>query len=58
MIPMNKYQTELTEELMNTLPQEVQEQLLETLTTVEFIKRLIPTDPMQEIYQGMKRVGL
>ena len=41
MIPMNKYQTELTEELMNTLPQEVREQLLETLTTVEFVKRLI-----------------
>nr|DAS05397.1 MAG TPA: Terminase large subunit [Crassvirales sp.] len=41
MIPMNKYQTELTEELMNTLPQEVQEQLLETLTTVGFVKRLI-----------------
>lgn len=40
-IRMNKYQTELTEELMNTLPQEVQEQLLETLTTVEFVKRLI-----------------
>ncbi|WCF56862.1 large terminase subunit [Bacteroides phage PhiCrAssBcn5] len=40
-LEMNKYQTELTEELMNTLPQEVQEQLLETLTTVEFIKRLI-----------------
>ena len=38
---MNKYQTELTKELMNTLPQEVQEQLLETLTTVEFVKRLI-----------------
>lgn len=38
---MNKYQTELTEELMNTLPQEVQEQLLETLATVEFVKRLI-----------------
>lgn len=38
---MNKYQTELTEKLMNTLPQEVQEQLLETLTTVEFVKRLI-----------------
>lgn len=44
MIPMNKYQTELTEELMNTLPQEVQEQLLETLTTVEFVKRLISPD--------------
>jgi hypothetical protein len=40
-LEMNKYQTELTEELMNTLPQEVQEQLLETLTTVEFVKRLI-----------------
>ena len=38
---MNEYQTELTEELMNTLPQEVQEQLLEALTTVEFVKRLI-----------------
>ena len=38
---MNKYQTELTKELMNTLPQEVQEQLLETLTTVEFVKKLI-----------------
>lgn len=38
---MNKYQTELTGKLMNTLPQEVQEQLLETLTTVEFVKRLI-----------------
>lgn len=44
MIPMNKYQTELTKELMNTLPQEVQEQLLETLTTVEFVKRLISPD--------------
>lgn len=40
-LKMNKYQTELTEELMNTLPQEVQEQLLEILTTVEFVKRLI-----------------
>lgn len=40
-VNMNKYQTELTEELMNILPQEVQEQLLEILTTVEFVKRLI-----------------
>lgn len=38
---MNKYQTELTEELLNSLPQEVQEQLMETLTTVEFVKRLV-----------------
>lgn len=44
MIQMNKYQTELTEELMNSLPQEVQEQLLEILGSVEFIKRLIAPD--------------
>lgn len=37
----NQYQTKLTEELLNTLPQEVKEQLLEILTTVEFVKRLI-----------------
>ena len=43
-LEMNKYQTELTEELMNALPQEVQEQLLETLATVEFVKRLISPD--------------
>lgn len=40
-IETNKYQTELTEELMNTLPQEVQEQLLEIITSVEFVKRLV-----------------
>lgn len=50
MIAVNKYQTELTEELMNTLPQEVQEQLLETLTTVEFVKRLVsPNRPYARV---------
>lgn len=50
---MNKYQTELTEELMNTLPQEVQEQLLEILGSVEFVKRLI--SPNRPYYKDLPR---
>lgn len=38
---MNKYQTELTEELINSLPQEVQDQLFDIINNVEFVKRLI-----------------
>ena len=40
-IPMNKYQTELTEELVNSLPQEVQDQLFDIINNVEFVNRLI-----------------
>lgn len=40
-IPMNKYQTDLTEELVNSLPQEVQDQLFDIINNVEFVKRLI-----------------
>ena len=40
-IQMNKYQTELTEELVNSLPQEVQDQLFDIINNVEFVKRLI-----------------
>ena len=40
-IPMNEYQTELTEELVNSLPQEVQDQLFDVINNVEFVKRLI-----------------
>ena len=40
-IPMNEYQTELTEELVNSLPQEVQGQLFDIINNVEFVKRLI-----------------
>lgn len=40
-IPMNKYQTELTEELVNSLPQEVQDQLFDIINNVEFVERLI-----------------
>lgn len=37
----NEYQTELTEELVNSLPQEVQDQLFDIINNVEFVKRLI-----------------
>lgn len=40
-IKMNKYQTGLTEELVNSLPQEVQDQLFDIINNVEFVKRLI-----------------
>nr|DAO34805.1 MAG TPA: Terminase large subunit [Crassvirales sp.] len=40
-IPMNEYQTEMTEELVNSLPQEVQDQLFDIINNVEFVKRLI-----------------
>lgn len=38
---MNEYQTELTEELVNSFPQEVQDQLFDIINNVEFVKRLI-----------------
>lgn len=38
---MNEYQTELTEELVNSLPKEVQDQLFDIINNVEFVKRLI-----------------
>lgn len=40
-ILMNKYQTQITEELLSGLPQEVQDQLLDIINNVEFIKKLI-----------------
>lgn len=40
-IPMNKYQTPLTEELLSSLPPEVVEQLYECITTIPLIKNLI-----------------
>lgn len=41
MMEFNKYQTPLTDELLNSLPQEVREQLLDVLNNVEFVKRLV-----------------
>ena len=41
MMQFNKYQTPLTNELLETLPKEVQDQLLDCLNNIEFIKRLV-----------------
>lgn len=38
---MNKFQTELTDELLGSLPDEVKDQLLDTLNNVEFVRRLV-----------------
>lgn len=38
---MNKYQTELTEELLSSLPDEVKDQLLDIINNVEFARRLV-----------------
>lgn len=54
-IPMNKYQTELTEELVNSLPQEVQDQLFDIINNVEFVKRLI--SPAREYAKDRPRDG-
>ena len=40
-IPLNKYQTTIDEELLNTLPEEVQEQLYDCITNIPFISNLI-----------------
>lgn len=37
----NKYQTPLTDELLNSLPQEVRDQLLDIVNNVEFVRRLV-----------------
>lgn len=37
----NKYQTQLTDEILNSLPQEVKEQLIDTINNIEFIRRLV-----------------
>lgn len=42
----NKYQTEITEELLSSLPQEVTDQLYDILNNVEFVRRL--TSPSRE----------
>lgn len=40
-IPVNKYQTEITEELLNTLPKEVQDELIDIINTVPYVRSLI-----------------
>ena len=40
-IPVNEFQTPINKKLMDSLPEELQEQLLDFIDNVEFIKRLI-----------------
>ena len=44
LIETNKYQTPVTQELLDNLPPEVAEQLMDCLTNIEFIRRLISPD--------------
>ena len=41
MMQMNQYQTQITDELLREVPQEVQDQLFDILNNVEFVKRLV-----------------
>ena len=43
-IPVNEFQTPINKKLMDSLPEELQEQLLDFIDNVEFIKRLISPD--------------
>lgn len=43
-IPTNEFQTEITKEFMESMPDEVQQWFLEFIENVEFIKRLISPD--------------
>lgn len=44
LIKMNKYQTPVTQALLDSLPSEVAEQLMDCLTNIQFIKNLISPD--------------
>ena len=41
LVQVNKYQTQITKDLLDTLPQEVQDQLFDIINNVEFVKNLI-----------------
>ena len=53
LIETNKYQTPVTRELLDSLPAEVAEQLMEVLTTVPFVKNLI--SPNRPYYKDLPR---
>lgn len=44
LIKTNEYQTHVTQELLDSLPSEVAEQLMDCLTNIQFIKNLISPD--------------
>ena len=53
MIKTNKYQTEITQELLDSLPKEVQEQLFDFINNVPFIQNLI--SPNRKYAKDLKR---
>ena len=44
MIPVNEYQTKITEELLNSLNDEVRTEFLDTINNIQFIQNLISPD--------------
>lgn len=52
-IETNKYQTPVTQELLDSLPQEVAERLVEALTNIPFIRNLI--SPNRPYYKDLPR---
>lgn len=53
LIETNKYQTPVTQELIDSLPDEVAEQLLECLNNIEFVKNLI--SPNRPYYRDLPK---
>lgn len=53
LIQTNKYQTPVTQELLDSLPPEVAEQLMDCLTNIQFIKNLI--SPNRPYYKDLPR---
>lgn len=53
LIKMNKYQTPITQALLDSLPSEVAEQLMDCLTNIQFIKNLI--SPNRPYYKDLPR---
>lgn len=55
LIQTNRYQTPVTQELLDSLPSEVAEQLMDCLTNIQFIKNLISPD--RPYYKDLPRDG-
>lgn len=53
LIQTNKYQTPVTQELLDSLPSEVSEQLIDCLTNIQFVKNLI--SPNRPYYKDLPR---
>lgn len=53
LIKTNEYQTPVTQELLDSLPSEVAEQLMDCLTNIQFIKNLI--SPSRPYYKDLLR---